>query len=74
VLPMSPNARHPCLRSKHPQGEREPEVASAKRVIANSTVSGQNLVGSHGGRRHPHDQGNAWSSVRDVEREWESLP
>ena len=35
-----------------PQGEREPEVASVKRVIANSTVSGQNLVGSHGGRRH----------------------
>src|SRR5208337_4738864 len=38
VLPMSPNARHPCLRSKHPQGEREPETPSAKQVIATPAV------------------------------------
>ena len=42
-----------------PQREREPEVASTKRVIASSTGSGQKLVGGHGGRRHPHDQGKA---------------
>src|SRR5271157_5518706 len=47
VVPSPPPHPNPL-----PQGEREPEVAPAKRVIANSTVSGQNLVGSHGGRRH----------------------
>src|SRR5271157_688761 len=46
VVPSPP---HP---NPLPQGEREPEVAPAKRIIANSTVSGQNLVGSHGDRRH----------------------
>src|SRR5271157_2414997 len=47
-----------------PQGEREPEVASVKRVIANSTVSGQNLVGSHGGRRHAGVSGSPNSGFR----------
>ncbi len=35
---MSPNDCYLSPRSEHPQGEREPEVPSAKGVIANSTV------------------------------------
>ena len=50
-----------------------PRSPGARKWVAPSPHAGQNLVGSHGGRRHPHDQGKAWSSVRDVEREWESL-